>query len=112
MGALGVTQLVTFLLGAAVVAALCGYLGSAVARRKRNKRRARATFLLGFACGSVAGAILRERRHRMKVLGVIARRADIRQASSGILRSTYRLAARPADRGRRRRSHACGAVRS
>jgi len=91
MGAPGVMQLVTLLLGVAVVAALCGYLGSAIARRKRNKRRARGTFLLGFVCGSVAGVILRERRHRMKVLGVIARRAG---------------------HNRRRRSHACGAVRS
>jgi lauroyl/myristoyl acyltransferase len=41
MGALGVMQLVALLLGVAVVAALCGYLGSAIARRKRNKRRAR-----------------------------------------------------------------------
>jgi uncharacterized membrane protein YfcA len=84
MGALGVMHLVTLLLGVAVVAALCGYLGSAIARRKRNKRRARWTFLLGFACGSMAGVILRERRHRVKVRRIIARR---RSHASGAVRS-------------------------
>ena len=84
MGALGAMQLVALLLGVAVVAALCGYLGSAIARRKRTKRRARGTFLVGFLCGSVAGAILRERRHRIMVLRVITRRAGIRPRGAGI----------------------------
>jgi uncharacterized membrane protein YeaQ/YmgE (transglycosylase-associated protein family) len=48
------------LVAVAVIAAICGFIASAVARR--NKRRARGFFLLGFFCGLMAGAILRGRR--------------------------------------------------
>ncbi len=58
MGSLG---LISLLLAVAIIAATCGYIGSAVVRR--NKRRARGRyFLLGFFCGSMAGTILRRTR--------------------------------------------------
>jgi len=85
-------QLFWLLLVVAVVAALGGYLGSATARR--NKRRARGIFLLGFFCGSMTGAILRERRHRTRVLAAVAHHRGLRPPASGIWRSTYRFAAR------------------
>ncbi len=58
MGSLGPTHLIALLLGVAIIAAICGFVASAVARR--NRRRARGFFLLGFFCGLMAGAILRE----------------------------------------------------
>ena len=57
MGSLG---LISLLLAVAIIAATCGYIGSAIARR--NKRRARGYFILGFMCGSMAGTILRRTR--------------------------------------------------
>jgi outer membrane lipoprotein SlyB len=92
MGALGLMQLFWLLLVVAIVAALGGYLGSAISRR--NKRRARGIFLLGFFCGSVAGAILREKRDRTRVLAVIARHRGLRAPAAEIWRSTYRFASR------------------
>jgi hypothetical protein len=92
MGALGLMQLFWLLLVVAIVAALGGYLGSAISRR--NKRRTRGIFLLGFFCGSVAGAILREKRHRTKVLAAVSRHRHPRPPASEIWRSTYRFAAR------------------
>jgi MFS family permease len=92
MGALGLMQLFSMLVGVAIVAALGGYLGSHIARRK--ERRARGIFLLGFVCGSMAGAILRDRRQRVKVLGAVARHRDLRPPAAEIWRSTYRFAAR------------------
>jgi uncharacterized membrane protein YeaQ/YmgE (transglycosylase-associated protein family) len=61
MGSLGPTQLISLLLAVAIIGAICGFLASAVTRRK--KRRARRLFLLGFFCGLMTGAIARERRH-------------------------------------------------
>src|ERR1700686_5502030 len=60
MGTLGPTHLIALLVAVAIIAAICGFIASAVARR--NKRRARGFFLLGFFCGLMAGAILRGRR--------------------------------------------------
>jgi hypothetical protein len=56
MWSLGPTQVISLFLAVAIVAAMCGYTASAVARR--NKRRARGFFLLGFCCGWMAGPIL------------------------------------------------------
>ena len=92
MGALGLMQLFWLLLVVAIVAALGGYLGSAISRR--NKRRARGIFLLGFFCGSVAGAILREKRDRTRVLAAVARHRGLRPPEAEIWRSTSRFAAR------------------
>ena len=53
MGPLGPAQLLALLLVVAIVSAACGFIGSVVLRR--NKRRARRGFLLGFVCGYIAG---------------------------------------------------------
>ena len=60
MGSLEPTHLIALLVVVAIIAAICGFIASAVARR--NKRRARGFFHLGFFCGLMAGAILRGRR--------------------------------------------------
>src|SRR5271165_2483793 len=60
MGSLGPTHLISLLLAVAIIAATCGSFASAVVRR--NRRRARGFFLLGFFCGLTAGAILHGRR--------------------------------------------------
>ena len=60
MGSLGPIHLIFVLLAVAIVSATCGFIGSAV--RRRNKRRTRRVFLLGFLCGYVAGPVLRKRR--------------------------------------------------
>jgi hypothetical protein len=60
MGSLGPIQVIGLLLAVSVIAAAGGYIASAVARR--NKRRARLSFLLGFLSGVTAGVILRQRR--------------------------------------------------
>src|SRR5271166_3537681 len=60
MGSLGPTHLISLLLAVAIIAATCGLIASAVTRR--NKRRTRGFFLLGFFCGLMAGAILHGRR--------------------------------------------------
>ncbi len=67
MGSLGPTHLISLLLAVAIIAATCGFIASAVVRR--NKRRARGFFLLGFFCGLMAGAILPGRRRGLHGLG-------------------------------------------
>ena len=67
MGSLGPTQLIALLLAVAVIAAMCGFVASAVARR--NRRRARGFFLLGFFCGLMTGAIVGRRRLGRTALG-------------------------------------------
>jgi hypothetical protein len=89
MGSLGPTHLIALLLAVATIAAMGGF-ASAVARR--NRRRARGPFLLGFFCGLAAGAILRGRR--LNVLGALAGRTDVRPLGAGIRRDTVRFAAR------------------
>jgi|EndMetStandDraft_2_1072991.scaffolds.fasta_scaffold30904_2 hypothetical protein len=71
MGSLGSTQLIALLLAVAIIAAIGGFVASGVARR--NKRRARRLFVVGFFCGLTVGAILHGRRR-----GVDAVRAGIR----------------------------------
>jgi hypothetical protein len=60
MGAFGSLALLAV---AAIVAASAGYLGAVVARR--DKRRARGYFVLGFFCGSITGRLLRTRRRSL-----------------------------------------------
>jgi 4-amino-4-deoxy-L-arabinose transferase-like glycosyltransferase len=57
---LGPTAVMALLLAVAAIAAAGGYIASAVARRR--KRRARGLFVLGFFCGSLTSAIVREKR--------------------------------------------------
>jgi hypothetical protein len=92
MGSLGPTHLISLLLAVAVIAAICGFIASAGARR--NKRRARGFFLLGFFCGSMAGAILRGRRRGLNALGAVAWCADVRSPRAWIRRGTGRFAVR------------------
>lgn len=69
MGSLGPTHLVSLLLAVAIVSATCGFVGSAVSRR--NKRRARGFFFLGFFCGFVAGPVLRISRRSLNALRAV-----------------------------------------
>ena len=92
MGSLGPTHLIALLLAVATMAAMGGYVASAVARR--NRRRARGPFLLGFFCGLTASAMLRGRRHALNALGALAGRTDVRPLGAGIRRDTVRFAAR------------------
>jgi uncharacterized membrane protein YeaQ/YmgE (transglycosylase-associated protein family) len=91
MGSLGPTHLIALLVAVAVVAAMGGYVASAVVRR--NKRRARGFFLLGFVCGWMAGPILRGTRRGLNALATVVRYGDVRSRSAGISRSTGRFAA-------------------
>ena len=93
MGSLGPTHLISLLLAVAFIAAMCGFIASAVARR--NKRRTRGFFLLGFVCGLMAGAVLRRRRRGLNALGAVARRADIRSLRAVIRSGTGHFAACP-----------------
>jgi uncharacterized membrane protein YeaQ/YmgE (transglycosylase-associated protein family) len=92
MGSLGPTHLISLLLAVAIIAAICGFIASAVVRR--NKRRARGFFLLGFFCGLVSGAILRGRRRGLNALGAVARCADVRPPRAWMRRGTGRFAVR------------------
>jgi hypothetical protein len=62
MGSLGPTHLIAPFLAVAIIAAICGFIASAVVWT--NKRRARGFFVLGFFCGWTAGSILCGRRLR------------------------------------------------
>ena len=92
MGSLEPTHLIFVLFAVAIIGAICGFIASAVARR--NKRRARGFFLLGFFCGLMAGAIQRGRRRGLNALGAVARCADVRPRRAGIRRGTGHFAAR------------------
>jgi uncharacterized membrane protein YeaQ/YmgE (transglycosylase-associated protein family) len=92
MGSLGPTHLISLLLAVAIIAATCGFIASAVVRR--NQRRSRGFFFLGFFCGLMAGAILRGRRRGLNALGDVARCVDVRALRTGIRRGTGRFAAR------------------
>ena len=88
MGSLEPTHLISLLVAVAIIAAICGFIASAV----RNKRRARRFFLLGFFCGWMAGGILRGRRRGLNALGAVARCADIRRRRAGRRCGTGHLA--------------------
>jgi hypothetical protein len=79
MGSLGPVQLLAVLLIVAIVSAACGFIGAAVSRR--NRRRARRVFLLGFVCGYVAGPVIRRRRGGVNALTTAVSRAVVRQSS-------------------------------
>jgi hypothetical protein len=59
MGGAGVTWAIWLLIAVSITASACGYLGSAVSRRKQQ--RASRSFALGFFCGSITGAVLRRK---------------------------------------------------
>ena len=69
MGSLGPTHLISLLLAVAIVSATCGFVAAAVSRR--NKRRARGYFFLGFFCGFVAGLVLRRSRRSLNALRAV-----------------------------------------
>jgi hypothetical protein len=60
MEGLGSTAVMVLLLAVAAIASASGYVASALARR--NKQRTRGVFVLGFFCGSLTSAFVRERR--------------------------------------------------
>jgi hypothetical protein len=91
MGSLGPTQLISLLLAVAIIAATCGLIASAVARR--NKRRARGFFVLGFFCGLIAGPILRRRRRGLNALEAVARCTAVRLPGAGKRYGTDHFAA-------------------
>jgi len=70
MGSLGPLQVISLLVAVAAAAALCGFVGSTIARRKRQ--RARRSFLVGFLCGFTAGVVI---RRRWRDIGRLAVRA-------------------------------------
>jgi hypothetical protein len=92
MGSLGPTQLIALLLAVATIAAIGGFVASGVARR--NKRRTRRLFLVGFFCGLMAGAILQGRRRGLNVLRALAARTAIRPPRAGIRGDSVRFATR------------------
>jgi hypothetical protein len=76
MGSLGTTPLIVLLVSVAAAAALCGFIGSTVARRR--KRHARRFFTTGFVCGFAVGVVV---RRRWRDIGRLAARA---LSSSGL----------------------------
>jgi hypothetical protein len=79
MGSLGPTDLIALLVAVATSAAICGFVASAASRR--NKRRARGFFLLGFFCGLMTSAILRGRRRGFAVRAFAFAASHVRQVS-------------------------------
>ena len=72
MGGVGVTWVIWLLIAVSITASACGYLGSAVARRKQQ--RSRHSFAVGFFCGSITGAVLR-RKYRPAARALLRRAA-------------------------------------
>jgi hypothetical protein len=66
MGWLGPIHLVALILAVAAIAGTAGFVAAPVVRR--NRRRARGFFVLGFLCGMTAAAV---RRHKRRVLRVL-----------------------------------------
>lgn len=91
MGSLA-THLISVLLVVAIITATYGLIASIVARR--NSRRSRGHFLLGFFCGFMSCAILRGRRRGLKALGTVARGAQVGRLGVGLLSGPRRFAAR------------------
>lgn len=70
MGSLGPAQVISLLVAIAAAAALCGFLVSTIARRKRQ--RARRFYIVGFFCGFTAGVVV---RRQWREIGRLAVRA-------------------------------------
>ena len=77
MGSLGATQFICLLLAVALAGAMGGFIASTAVRR--NIRRTRGVFLVGFFCGVMAALIARRRWHG-------TRRLAVRSLSSSVLR--------------------------
>jgi hypothetical protein len=92
MGLPGSAHLISLLLAVEIIGTTCGFVPSAIARRKN--RRARGFFLLGCVCGFTAGLILRRRLRGLNALGAVARCADARPLTAWMRRGTGRCAAR------------------
>jgi hypothetical protein len=75
MGSFEPTHLMFLLFTVAVIAAIGGSIGSALARRRKRRTR---TFIAGIFCGFTLAAVLRQRRHGLTALGAAARRAGFR----------------------------------
>ncbi|MDZ4269754.1 MAG: hypothetical protein U1D00_29455 [Mycobacterium sp.] len=89
MGSLGTAQLMFLFLAFAAGAAVVGLLSASAPRG--DKRRARYAFVVGVACGMLAGKALRGRRRRLKTFVAVAR-GDLRSARMGLLPGTGRFA--------------------
>jgi small basic protein len=63
------------LFAVAIIAAVCGSLGSAVAKRKQRRTRG---FVAGLFCGMTLATVLRYRRRGLSALDALARSAGIR----------------------------------
>jgi hypothetical protein len=92
MGSLGPTHLFSLLLVVAIIAATYRLFALPVARR--NRRRARGFFLVGFFCGFMSCAILRRRHRRLQPLGAAGRCAQAFPPGIGLFCGTCRFAAR------------------
>src|SRR3954466_9350777 len=66
MGSLGPIHLAALILAVAAIAGTAGFVTASVVRR--NRRRARGFFVLGFLCGISAATV---RRHKRRVLRVL-----------------------------------------
>jgi hypothetical protein len=80
MQAVAPVHLVSLLIAATAILAACLTVRSVDARRK--KRLSRVSFVLGFACGLVAGPVVKSRRGR-RVLMVVTRRIGIERFGGG-----------------------------
>lgn len=76
MASLGTAQLMSLFLAFAAGAAVVGLLSASVPRG--DKRRARYAFVVGIACGMLAGKTLRGRRRGLKTFVAVAR-GDLRR---------------------------------
>ena len=85
-------HLLWLLAAVTVFAAVCTFVGAAVARRR--KRRARGFFVLGFFCGLTAGVILQRRRRGFHALGSVIRWVAVRRRRYGIRGGNDRIAPR------------------
>jgi hypothetical protein len=85
-------HLLWLLAGVSVIAAMCTFVRAAVARR--NKRRARGFFVLGFFCGLTAGVVLHRWRRGFNALAGVIRWVAVRRRRHGIRGGSDRIAAR------------------
>jgi len=92
MQAAGPAYVVWLLVGVAVIAAAFTFRRSIVVRR--NKRRARGFFVMGFIFGVTAGVMLKRRRRTIRGLGPVIRWVAVRRRRTGIRGGTSYFAAR------------------